>query len=324
MPTDANGTYTLPPSYFVQNGDPIQPVQHNPPLEDLQQAQTDRVMRDGRAPMTGDLNMDGHRVVGLADGVAPGDAATVQQMQQAVPAGAVMAFARNTAPTGWLACRGQAVNRTTYAALFAAIGTTFGAGDGSTTFGLPQMRGEFIRGWNETGSGIDASRAFGSTQTDENKQHTHTASTSSAGSHDHTGSALSAGAHTHTASTGSAGTHDHSGTASSAGAHSHKIATGGSTSGSFDYGENLDNSQGTTSGGRPYQADVSNAGAHIHSLSINDAGAHTHSVTVNSGGAHTHSLSINDAGAHTHTVTVQNEGSEARPDNVALLYCIKT
>ena len=84
---------------------------------------------------------------------------------QGVPAGAVQAFARNTAPTSWLKADGAAVSRTTYATLFAAIGTTFGAGDGSTTFNLPDLRGEFLRGWDD-GRGVDGGRIFGSAQGD--------------------------------------------------------------------------------------------------------------------------------------------------------------
>lgn len=79
------------------------------------------------------------------------------------PSGAVMYFAMNTAPTGWLVANGTAVSRTTYAALFAAIGTTFGSGDGSTTFNLPELRGEFIRTW-DNGRGVDSGRVFGSYQ----------------------------------------------------------------------------------------------------------------------------------------------------------------
>lgn len=90
----------------------------------------------------------------------------------ATPSGAVMAFAMNSAPTGWLKCNGAAVSRTTYANLFAAIGTTFGAGDGSTTFNVPELRGEFVRGWDD-GRGIDSGRSFGSYQADELKSHTH-------------------------------------------------------------------------------------------------------------------------------------------------------
>jgi microcystin-dependent protein len=99
-----------------------------------------------------------------------------------VPAGAVMSFAMNSAPAGWLACNGAAVNRTGttgYAALFAAIGTTYGAGNGSTTFNLPDLRGYFVRGvgvagQNGTNSDGTASGAFGVKQADEFKSHQHT------------------------------------------------------------------------------------------------------------------------------------------------------
>ena len=87
--------------------------------------------------------------------------------------GEVSFFARNTAPTGWLKANGAVVSRTTYATLFAAIGTTFGVGDGSTTFGLPDLRGEFARGWDDA-RGVDTGRVFGSAQTDDNKSHDHT------------------------------------------------------------------------------------------------------------------------------------------------------
>jgi microcystin-dependent protein len=89
-----------------------------------------------------------------------------------VPAGAVMAFAMNSAPTGWLAANGNAISRTTYATLFAAIGTTYGAGNGSTTFNLPDLRGYFVRG-SGTNSDGTSSGAFGAKQADEFKSHTH-------------------------------------------------------------------------------------------------------------------------------------------------------
>lgn len=79
------------------------------------------------------------------------------------PAGAVLPFAMSAAPTGWLKCNGAAVSRATYSTLFDAIGTTFGVGDGSTTFALPDLRGEFVRGYDD-GRGIDAGRSFGSAQ----------------------------------------------------------------------------------------------------------------------------------------------------------------
>ena len=86
-----------------------------------------------------------------------------------VPSGAVATFAMNTAPTGWIKANGAAISRTTYAALFTAIGTTFGVGDGSTTFNVPDLRGEFIRGWDDA-RGIDSGRVFGSAQTDQMQQ----------------------------------------------------------------------------------------------------------------------------------------------------------
>jgi hypothetical protein len=81
------------------------------------------------------------------------------------PAGAVMYFAMNTAPVGWLRANGAVVSRTLYANLFAAIGTRFGAGDGKTTFTLPDLRGYFLRAWDD-GKKIDAGRIFGSEQGD--------------------------------------------------------------------------------------------------------------------------------------------------------------
>lgn len=92
---------------------------------------------------------------------------------QLVPPGAVFHFARNTAPSGYLICNGSIVSRSTYANLFAAIGTRFGAGNGTTTFGLPNLLGEFIRGW-DGGRGIDSGRIFGSFQSDLFKSHNHT------------------------------------------------------------------------------------------------------------------------------------------------------
>jgi microcystin-dependent protein len=68
--------------------------------------------------------------------------------------GTVAFFARSSAPTGWLKCNGAAISRTDYADLFDSIGTTYGTGDGSTTFNLPDLRGEFVRCWDD-GRGVD-------------------------------------------------------------------------------------------------------------------------------------------------------------------------
>lgn len=80
-----------------------------------------------------------------------GAAGNIDPTFGAAPAGAVLPFAGSTAPGGWLLCYGQAISRTTYAALFAALGTTYGTGDGSTTFGLPDLRGRIPGGKDDMG-----------------------------------------------------------------------------------------------------------------------------------------------------------------------------
>ena len=95
------------------------------------------------------------------------------------PIGAILAFGGATAPAGWLLCQGQAVSRTTYAALFAAIGTAFGAGDGSTTFNIPDGREVTLKGAGETGYTVGAhvktgGLAVGEFLDDRIQSHTHT------------------------------------------------------------------------------------------------------------------------------------------------------
>lgn len=86
--------------------------------------------------------------------------------------GRIEAYGRNNVPSGWLYCDGSAVSRTTYDTLFAHTGTSFGAGDGSTTFNLPDLRGEFLRG-EDDGRGVDTGRTLGSWQGDELRSHNH-------------------------------------------------------------------------------------------------------------------------------------------------------
>jgi hypothetical protein len=127
-------------------------------------------------------------VTGTASAIADGSVSTakivdanvtlaklVTAVQQAlVPAGAVQAFAMNSAPAGWLAADGANVSRSTYAALFSAIGTTYGAGDGSTTFALPDLRGIFVRGsGSQTISGITYNKTFAAKEGDAFQGHRH-------------------------------------------------------------------------------------------------------------------------------------------------------
>lgn len=216
--------------------------------------------------------------------------AVTDALGTALPPGIIVPFAANNPPTGWLICDGSAVSRTTYASLFNIIGTTYGVGNGSTTFNLPDLRNMFIRG-------IDASRAIGSIQQDQNKSHNHTGSTASAGNHTHSA----------TTSVAANGNHSHVGSTSVGGEHIHGGA-GRTGSGQHAFAEN----------GGGYVAPTGNttpAGAHSHSISTNVAGNHTHSA----------STSVAAAGAHTHAVTINNNGgTEARPINIGLNYIIKT
>jgi microcystin-dependent protein len=115
-------------------------------------------------------------------------AAVAESTDNIIPAGTVVAFAGNMAPSGWLMCNTNIpVSRTTYARLFAAIGTAHGTGDDSTTFHLPDYRGRFLRGVDGT-AGLDIDKAgrgfmnaggatgnnIGSVQGDQFASHTHT------------------------------------------------------------------------------------------------------------------------------------------------------
>lgn len=108
------------------------------------------------APATGDIirvnYMNGSFGVGNSDKLDGYDASELM-----TPIGTVVDFAGSTAPTGWLLCYGQAVSRTTYAALYSIIGTTYGVGNGTTTFNLPDARGRVIAGKDDMG-GTSANR----------------------------------------------------------------------------------------------------------------------------------------------------------------------
>lgn len=161
-----------------------------------------------------------------------------------VPPGSIVAFAMATPPPGFFKANGAAVSRITYGALFAQIGTSYGAGDGVNTFNLPDLRGTFLRGWDDS-RGLDANRGLGTLQGSQNASHTHGASSDVQGAHSH---------------------------------------------GIWPIALNITTGQG---------------GGHY------SVGA---SLSANSG----------SAGAHNHNITVDASGGiEARPVNVAMVYCIK-
>lgn len=205
MPFDSNGLFSLASGYLATTGQTILASQHNPPLEDIAAGLSVTLLRTGVAPMLANLPMGGFKATGLAAGVAATDAVNKGQLDSAAPpVGAVIDFAGSTAPAGWLLCYGQAVSRSSYATLFSAIGTTYGAGDGTTTFNVPDCRGRLAAGKDDMG-GSSANRltnlsggvngdllgAVGGVET-------HTLTTAQLASHTHTGTTNTDGSHTHT------------------------------------------------------------------------------------------------------------------------------
>ena len=217
-----------------------------------------------------------------------------------VPIGSVTPFAGQSAPSGWLLCNGAAVSRTTYAALYAIIGTTYGSGNGSSTFNLPDMQGRFLLGVNsDHARGTKGGEESHILTVDEMPSHTHT---QNAHNHSASGSSASAGAHTHTLTVNSGGNHNHSASSGSAGSHRHNWLWG--TNGPAN-GDNIMAGWGG----------LNSSNAYTDGLQIALAGAHTHSITVNSGGSHNHSGTAQSAGAHSHTISVSVSSTTATNQN---------
>lgn len=189
MPRSGAGVYTAPPGSTATTNTQIASAAYNALVADLvADANTPRpISAGGTGASSADsaLTALGATTTGKALLTAASPTAAQAVIGSQIPPGAVMHFYQSAAPSGWLKANGQAVSRVTYAALFAEIGTTGGAGDGSTTFNVPDLRGEFIRAWDDS-RGVDTGRANGSAQTGQNASHTHTGTADSGGAHTHT------------------------------------------------------------------------------------------------------------------------------------------
>nr|BAR26496.1 phage tail fiber protein [uncultured Mediterranean phage uvMED]BAR26517.1 phage tail fiber protein [uncultured Mediterranean phage uvMED] len=192
------------------------------------------------------------------------------QPVQGVPTGSVHVMATTNVPSGYLECAGQSLSRTTYANLFAAITTTWGSVD-SQHFNLPDMRGQFVRGWVNTKTGTnDDGRSFANAQTSRNKTHNHSASTSISDS-----------------------------------GHFHQAFRSG------NHGERRTESNLTSSN---FAGSGSGAGH------LNEA----YNITATNSVANVGKTSNNTTGISASTTTGNEGGSDARPDNIAMMYVIKT
>jgi microcystin-dependent protein len=229
-----------------------------------------------------------------------------------MPTGVILPYGGTTAPTGWLACDGTAISRTTYASLFTSIGTSFGVGDGSTTFNLPDLRGRFPRfndrmfpGDAAGAAGRDTGRVHGSAQTQATAKNGLTA-TATASSISGTGAA-SAISGTGAASAIS-GT---SGAMSANASHSHNLASSGAVLASGTGA----GAQLTLGGGSYVQTGISSANTdHTHSISGTAAGQ---TVTGTAAGQ-----TVTGTAA-AQIITVGNGDAETRPINLAISAIIK-
>lgn len=212
MPRNSSGDYSLPAGSLVNTGDTILVSQHNPPFQDVEQAISSSLDRDGKGGMRANLAMGGNKITGLAPGEADTDAVTMAQIDAgggsaiiAVPVGAVIDYWGATPPEGFLFAAGQEVSRSTYAALFAIIGTSAGAGNGSTTFNLPDYRGRIGAGRENmaTPATTRLNTLSSSTLGAAGGSQTHTLTTAQMPAHSHT---VTDPGHTHTAQTGTTGT----------------------------------------------------------------------------------------------------------------------
>jgi hypothetical protein len=210
-----------------------------------------------------------------------------------VPVGTIICQATSTSlGFDWGYCDGGSLAVSANGELFDVIGYTFG-GSGAN-FNKPDLRGEFVRGWDD-GKGIDTGRVLGSSQSDDNKAHVHSTNVNSAGSHDHTLTIdTSSGNHTHPVLVDGVYGHTHG-----------LLSVFNNDAGGFAVGPG----PGGITAGQVTDTQTS--------------GAHTHTASISSSGMHGHTGSMVSAGSHTHSVTINSTGSESRPRNVALKFFIK-
>jgi microcystin-dependent protein len=175
----------------------------------------------------------------------------------ATPPGVVQQYAGATAPTGYLLCQGQAVSRTTYSALFAVVSTTYGAGDGTTTFNLPNLQGKIPVGLNSADLSFDIR---GETGGEKN----HTLTTAEMASHNHS---FTGAAHSHTVDPDPVYT-------SADGAHTHTYTD------RYSPIEVSDNASQRWVSGYPTSADFTTSSAGYHNHTVDVGSTTSSSVTV--------------------------------------------
>jgi microcystin-dependent protein len=266
------------------------------------------------------------------------------QINTNTPVGMISIHAGADAPDGWLLCQGQAVSRTTYSQLFGVVSTTYGSGDGSTTFNLPNLKGRVVVGIDSAQTQFDAR---GETGGDMTHQHAASNSGNTAIGHDHTipalsGNAAPAGAHNHNVhsehSHDIAHNHADNFNPASFSNHTHGIGniatsannaiikvSSGSSSNNVSQPHNHTMS-GNTGGGGEHDH---NFGGSVTANSGNSGPTNANFSTSSDGSNHGHSIGTNASsttggagGSHTHTTPASTSLSNLQP-YMALNYIIK-
>jgi microcystin-dependent protein len=244
--------------------------------------------------------------------------------------GTIVDFAGAAQPPGFIECDGTELVRARFPDLFAKIGTTWGAGNGSTTFNLPNLKdtGRFRRSRSAAvtvgtyqanqftahnhsaslGGSTDAQGAHNhGGGTGGVGPHSHAGSVSTTdGSHNHSGVTVAGGAHGHSASSDVQGSHSHGGaTAAESGSHTHQYnAPSGNTTVQAGTGVTVSNLSGlatTTTESVGHLHAIAADGNHNHNITVNAAADHSHGIATD--GGHSHGLSIAADGAHAHTIS---------------------
>jgi len=283
MSRNQSGNYTLPLPP-VSPGDTVEAQWANLSLGDIGDALTQSLDRNGRGAMLAPLILSSNTPTQSLEAVSKAFVESKLVYATGMPIASVCPFASLTAPVGWLKCDGLAVSRTAYPELFGIIGTTYGAGDGSTTFNLPNLVGEFIRG-------TPVGRDVGSKQAGSFAAHTHP---------------VSDPGHTHGASQA---------------AHSHVITTGSHSHGVNDPGHSHSKGFDITGGfgvnaataGSPWQTNTGASGTGISIQSAGNLGGNTDNQQP----------AVTVASSTTGETIGATGGTETVPQNIAMDYYIK-
>jgi microcystin-dependent protein len=275
-------------------------------------------------------------------------------------AGTIQIQAGPTVYPGWIPCDGRALSRTDFLELHNQIGTVYGAGNGSTTFNVPDLSGRAPFGVDSRANRLTGAGGLSGGLGNAGGAETVTLSTAQMPSHSHTGTAQSgggsdggttgpAGEHNHGGQSGGAGAHSHGLTINQGGAHAHNgsaaqaggeprafsftrananIAAAGA---SFPFVADIsvdgtfENSRTTSpQAGHTHPVSIPQSGDHVHTGSIDAIGDHVHSIPGS--GTHTHALPA--AAAHTHPLAIDSAGADQAHSNIppglVLQFVIKT